>query len=63
MKDTSILVLGTRELGMAVLRHLAKHAARFSGTTVTVLLRPSSIHSPIPDKQQDLAPHPKTLAI
>ncbi len=55
MKNPSILVLGAGELGMAVLRNLAKHAARFSGTTITVLLRPASIHSPNPDKQQDLA--------
>ena len=55
MNNTSILVLGAGELGMAILRNLAKHAARFSGTTVTVLLRPSTIGSLAPDKQRDIA--------
>ena len=52
---TPILVLGAGELGMSVLRNLAKRAASFSGTTLTVLLRPSTIASHAPSKQQDIA--------
>lgn len=52
---TSILVLGAGELGMAVLRGLAVRATRTSGTTLSVLLRPSTIHSRDPAKQQDIA--------
>ena len=52
--DTSILVLGAGELGMAVLRSLAWRAALFPGTTLTVLLRPSTITSHDPDKQRDI---------
>ncbi len=55
MHNTSILVLGAGELGMAVLRNLAKHAANYPVINVTVLLRPSTIDSSRPDKQQDLA--------
>ena len=55
MDNTSILVLGAGELGMPVLRNLAKQAAHFSGTTVTVLLRPSTIQSNEPNKQRDIA--------
>jgi hypothetical protein len=55
MNDTQILVLGAGELGMAVLRSLAKHLALHSGTTLTVLLRPSTIASDSPSKQQDTA--------
>lgn len=52
---TPILVLGAGELGMSVLRNLAKRAASFSGTTLTVLLRPSTIASHAPSKQRDIA--------
>jgi hypothetical protein len=55
MNDTQILVLGAGELGMAVLRSLAKHLALHSGTTLTVLLRPSTIASDSPSKQQEIA--------
>ena len=55
MNNTSILVLGTGELGMAILRNLAKHIARFSGATITALLRPSSIDSPNLGKQRDIS--------
>ena len=51
----SILVLGAGELGMAVLRGLAGRAARSRGTSLTVLLRPSTIGSPDPVKQRDIA--------
>lgn len=53
--STSILVLGAGELGMAVLRGLASRAAQFPGTTLTVLLRPSTIVSQDPSKQRDIA--------
>lgn len=55
MSNTSFLVLGAGELGMAVLRALAPRAASSPDTTVTVLLRPSTIDSDDPDKQRDLA--------
>lgn len=54
MNDTSILVLGAGELGLPVIRNLAKRAALSSGTTVAVLLRHSSINSDSPGKQRDL---------
>ncbi len=50
----SILVLGAGELGMAVLRGIAGLAARFPGTTLTVLLRPSTMTSQEPAKRRDL---------
>jgi saccharopine dehydrogenase-like NADP-dependent oxidoreductase len=52
--NTQILVLGAGELGMAVLRNLARRAALFPGTTLTVLLRPSTITSHDPSKQRDI---------
>lgn len=55
MNNTSILVLGAGELGMAVLRNLAKRAALSPGTTLTVLLRPSALTSDSPGKQQNIA--------
>ncbi len=51
----SILVLGTGELGMAVLRHLAKRVGLVSGTVLSVLLRPATITSQDAGKQRDLA--------
>ncbi len=54
MNNTSILVLGAGELGMPVLRNLAKRVALIPGTTLTVLLRPSTISDPDPDKQRKL---------
>jgi uncharacterized protein YbjT (DUF2867 family) len=53
--NTSILVLGAGELGMSLLRSLAGRAASSSGTTVAVLLRPSTITSSEPSKQKDVA--------
>jgi NmrA-like family protein len=55
MNDTSILVLGAGELGMPVLRNLVRRLDASSGTTVTVLLRHSSINSEDPGKQRDVA--------
>jgi hypothetical protein len=54
MNNTSILVLGAGELGMPVLRNLAQQAAQSLGTTVTVLLRPSTISSKDYNKAQDI---------
>jgi hypothetical protein len=54
-ENSSILVLGAGELGMAVLRGLAGRAARSPGTTLTVLLRPSTITSQDPAKHRDIA--------
>jgi hypothetical protein len=53
-ESTSILVLGAGELGMAVLRSLAARAKRSPGTTISVLLRPSTIASTDPRKQQEI---------
>jgi NmrA-like family len=53
--NTSILVLGAGELGMPLLRSLAKRAALSSGSTVTVLLRQSTIDSSESAKQKNVA--------
>lgn len=53
--DKSILVLGAGQLGMAVLRHLARHAERAGGVAVSVLLRPSATVSADLAKRQDQA--------
>ena len=55
MSNTSILVLGAGELGMAVLRPLAARAVLVPGTDIAVLLRPSSIASSDTAKQKDIA--------
>jgi len=55
MNDTRILVLGAGELGMAVLRNLAQRIDLLPGTTLTVLLRSSTITAPTPDKRRDIA--------
>jgi NmrA-like family len=54
-ENTSILVLGAGELGMAVLRNIARRAALIPGTTLAVLLRTSTIASDDPSKQRDIA--------
>jgi len=51
----SILVLGAGELGMAMLRSLARRAKSASEISIAVLLRPSTIDSREPAKQKDLA--------
>jgi len=53
-ESTTILVLGAGELGMAVLRNLASRAKQSPGTTVSVLLRPSSIDSAAPLKKRNI---------
>lgn len=51
----SILVLGAGELGMAMLRSLARRADPASGMSVAALLRPSTINSNNAAKQKDIA--------
>ena len=51
----SILVLGAGELGMAMLRSLARRATPASGISIAALLRPSTIDSRDPAKQKDIA--------
>jgi uncharacterized protein YbjT (DUF2867 family) len=51
----SILVLGAGELGMAMLRSLARRATPASGISIAVLLRASTIDSHNPAKQKDIA--------
>jgi hypothetical protein len=53
--DNAMLVLGAGELGMAVLRNLARHARRPVGSSISVLLRPSAIASSDMAKQKELA--------
>jgi hypothetical protein len=54
-RANSILVLGAGELGMAMLRSLARRAKLASSASITVLLRPSTIDSRDPAKQKDIA--------
>ncbi len=54
-QENSILVLGAGELGMAVLRNLARRTASVSGVSLSVFLRQSSIDSRDADKQKDIA--------
>lgn len=51
---SSILVLGAGELGLAVLRGLARQRDQHPDTTLTVLLRPATINSDDPAKRRDL---------
>jgi hypothetical protein len=55
LNDKAILVLGAGELGMAVLRNLARRAGRATGVSIAALLRPSAIASGDMAKQKDLA--------
>ncbi|AZF11057.1 Putative oxidoreductase [Pseudomonas sp. R2-37-08W] len=50
----SILVLGAGELGLPVLRNLARMASRAPGSTVSVLLRESTIHTQAPEKKREI---------
>jgi hypothetical protein len=52
--NDSILVLGAGELGMSVLRHLAKRTSQSSKTTISVLLRSATINSDQPEKRRDV---------
>ncbi len=50
----SILVLGAGELGLPVLRNLAREAKRAPGSTISVLLRESTINTQAPEKKADI---------
>ena len=51
----NILVLGAGELGLPVLRNLARRAKDVDGAKISVLLRASSVESSDPSKRQDIA--------
>ncbi|MBB3262228.1 hypothetical protein F4827_007060 [Paraburkholderia bannensis] len=52
----NILVLGAGELGLPVLRNLARHRAKdVDGAKISVLLRPSTVESSAPGKRRDIA--------
>ena len=55
VKSRNILVLGAGELGMPVLRNLARRANGIDGAKISVLLRASAIDSDVPAKQRDVA--------
>ncbi len=55
VKSRNILVLGAGELGMPVLRNLARRAKDIKGAKISVLLRESAIESGDPAKQRDIA--------
>ncbi|KII30380.1 aromatic alcohol reductase [Pseudomonas fluorescens] len=50
----SILVLGAGELGLPVLRNLARVAERSPGSTLSVLLRDSTINTQAPEKKLEV---------
>lgn len=50
----NILVLGAGELGLPVLRHLARRAKDVKGARISVLLRASAVESDDPGKQRDI---------
>jgi len=54
VKSRNILVLGAGELGMPVLRNLARRAKTVDGAKISVLLRASAIASDAPAKQRDI---------
>lgn len=51
----NILVLGAGELGLPVLRNLARRAVNVKGAKISVLLRASAVESDDPSKQRDIA--------
>ena len=50
----SILVLGAGELGLPVLRNMARVAKRAPGSTISVLLRDSTINTQVPEKKVEI---------
>ncbi len=54
LSPQSVLVLGAGELGLPVLRNLAKVARRAPGSTISVLLRDSTIHTTEPGKKAEI---------
>lgn len=55
VKSRNILVLGAGELGMPVLRNLARRAKTIDGAKISVLLRQSAVASGDPTKQRDIS--------
>lgn len=55
VKSRNILVLGAGELGLPVLRNLARRAKDIKGAKISVLLRGSAVTSDVPAKQRDIA--------
>jgi hypothetical protein len=55
VKSRNILVLGAGELGMPVLRNLARRAKDIDGARISVLLRAGAVGSAAPAKQRDIA--------
>jgi len=51
----NILIIGAGELGMPVLRNVVRKARDVEGSSVSVLLRDSTVNSTVPEKQRDLA--------
>ena len=51
----NILVLGAGELGLPVLRNLARRAKDIDGAKISVLLRASAVESSAPGKRRDIA--------
>ncbi|MBR8221086.1 aromatic alcohol reductase [Burkholderia ambifaria] len=51
----NILVLGAGELGLPVLRNLARRAKDIAGAKISVLLRASAVESSAPAKRHDIA--------
>lgn len=54
-KSRNILVLGAGELGLPVLRNLARRAKGVQGAKISVLLRSSAVESDVLAKQRDIA--------
>lgn len=54
-KSRNILVLGAGELGLPVLRNLARRAKDVEGAKISVLLRGSAVESDVSAKQRDIA--------
>lgn len=54
-RSRHILIIGAGELGMPVLRNVARRARDVNVSTVSVLLRANTVESAAPDKQRDLA--------
>lgn len=55
VKSRNVLVLGAGELGMPVLRNLARCAEGIDGAKISVLLRAGAVESDVPAKQRDVA--------
>ncbi|MFS4429585.1 aromatic alcohol reductase [Chryseobacterium sp. S90] len=54
MENKSILILGAGELGMLVIRNIAKKAKNYINVRVTVLLREATIHSEDENKKKNI---------